>query len=113
MQLFIQKGVCIVNFGEYILCVFFNGQMDFSQAEVVVDLIVFFFKFSYVIVMQQMCGGFLDEIKKLWQELIDFVSLIELEFDFFEEDVEFVDCSKLEVLVQQIQCIIKVLFDFF
>ena len=113
MQLFIQKGARTANPGEYTLRAFLNGQMDLSQAEAVADLIASSSKSSHAIAMQQMRGGFSDEIKKLRQELIDFASLIELELDFSEEDVEFADRSKLEALVQQIQRIIKALLDSF
>lgn len=113
MQLFIQKGARTANPGEYTLRAFLNGQMDLSQAEAVGDLIASSSKSSHAIAMQQMRGGFSDEIKKLRQELIDFASLIELELDFSEEDVEFADRSKLEALVQQIQRIIKALLDSF
>jgi tRNA modification GTPase len=113
MQLFIQKGARTANPGEYTLRAFLNGQMDLSQAEAVADLIASSSKSSHTIAMQQMRGGFSDEIKKLRQELIDFASLIELELDFSEEDVEFADRSKLEDLVQKIQRIIKALLDSF
>ncbi|MCI5092928.1 tRNA uridine-5-carboxymethylaminomethyl(34) synthesis GTPase MnmE [Phaeodactylibacter sp.] len=113
MQLFIQKGARTANPGEYTLRAFLNGQMDLSQAEAVADLIASSSKSSHAIAMQQMRGGFSDEIKKLRQELIDFASLIELELDFSEEDVEFADRSKLEDLVQKIQRIIKALLDSF
>jgi tRNA modification GTPase len=113
MQLFIQKGARTANPGEYTLRAFLNGQMDLSQAEAVADLIASSSQSSHAIAMQQMRGGFSDEIKKLRQELIDFASLIELELDFSEEDVEFADRSKLEALVQQIQRIIKALLDSF
>lgn len=113
MQLFIQKGARTANPGEYTLRAFLNGQMDLSQAEAVADLIASSSQSSHAIAMQQMRGGFSDEIKKLRQELIDFASLIELELDFSEEDVEFADRSKLEALVRQIQRIIKALLDSF
>jgi tRNA modification GTPase len=113
LQLFIQKGARTANPGEYTLRAFLNGQMDLSQAEAVADLIASSSKSAHAIAMQQMRGGFSDEIKKLRQELIDFASLIELELDFSEEDVEFADRSKLEELVQKIQRIIKALLDSF
>jgi len=113
IQLFIQKGARTANPGEYTLRAFLNGRMDLSQAEAVADLIASSSKSSHAIAMQQMRGGFSDEIKKLRQELIDFASLIELELDFSEEDVEFADRSKLEELVQKIQRIIKALLDSF
>ena len=113
LQLFIQKGARTANPGEYTLRAFLNGQMDLSQAEAVADLIASSSKSAHAIAMQQMRGGFSDEIKKLRQELIDFASLIELELDFSEEDVEFADRGKLEELVQKIQRLIKALLDSF
>ena len=113
MQLFIAKGARTANPGEYTLRAFLNGRMDLSQAEAVADLIASSSKSSHAIAMQQMRGGFSDEIKKLRQELIDFASLIELELDFSEEDVEFADRGKLEALVQKIQRLIKALLDSF
>jgi tRNA modification GTPase len=113
IQLFIQKGARTANPGEYTLRAFLNGRMDLSQAEAVADLIASSSKSSHAIAMQQMRGGFSDEIKKLRQELIDFASLIELELDFSEEDVEFADRTKLEELVHKIQRIIKALIDSF
>lgn len=113
IQLFVRLGARLANPGEYTLRAFLNGRMDLSQAEAVADLIASSSRASHAIAMQQMRGGFSDEIKKLRQELIDFASLIELELDFSEEDVEFADRSKLEALVHRIQHIIKALLDSF
>jgi len=113
IQLFIQKGARTANPGEYTLRAFLNGRMDLSQAEAVADLIASSSKSSHAIAMQQMRGGFSDEIKKLRQELIDFASLIELELDFSEEDVEFADRKKLRRLLESIQKIITRLRDSF
>ena len=113
LQLFIRKGARTANPGEYTMRAFLNGQMDLSQAEAVADLIASSSQSAHAIAMQQMRGGFSDEIKRLRGELIDFASLIELELDFSEEDVEFADRSKLEELVGKIQRIIKALLDSF
>lgn len=113
IQLFIKKGARMANPGEFTLRAFLNGQMDLSQAEAVADLIASNSASSHSLAMQQMRGGFSDEIKKLRQELIDFASLIELELDFSEEDVEFANRDELKKLIQKIQSIIKSLIDSF
>ncbi|MCO6490692.1 MAG: tRNA uridine-5-carboxymethylaminomethyl(34) synthesis GTPase MnmE [Phaeodactylibacter sp.] len=113
IQLFIDKGARLAQPGEFTLRAFLNGRMDLSQAEAVADLIASSSRSSHAIAMQQMRGGFSDEIKKLRQELVDFASLIELELDFAEEDVEFADRSKLRQLVSKIQSIIHSLIQSF
>ena len=99
--------------GEFTLRAFLNGQMDLSQAEAVADLIAANSASAHSIAMQQMRGGFSNEIQKLRQELLDFASLIELELDFSEEDVEFADRTELKTLVTKIQSLIKSLIDSF
>ena len=99
IQVFIKNGARMANPGEFTLRAFLNGQMDLSQAEAVADLIASSSESSHAIAMKQMRGGFSDEIKKLRQELLDFASLIELELDFAEEDVEFADRTKFKELV--------------
>ncbi len=113
IQLFIKKGARMAEPGEFTLRAFLNGQMDLSQAEAVADLIASTSETSHAIAMQQMRGGFSDEIKQLRQQLIDFASLIELELDFSEEDVEFANRDELKILVQKIQSIVKALIDSF
>ena len=113
IQLFLRNGVRQANKGEFTMRAFLNGQLDLSQAEAVADLIASDSEASHDIAMQQMRGGFSDEIKALRQELIDFAALIELELDFGEEDVEFADRGKLESLVTQIKSVIRRLLDSF
>jgi len=113
IQLMIRKGARQAKAGEFTLRAFMNGQFDLSQAEAVADLIASDSAASHDIAMHQMRGGFSDEIAKLRQELIDFASLIELELDFAEEDVEFADRTKLEKLVSDIQQVIGRLLDSF
>lgn len=113
IQLFLQKGARLANPGEYTLRAFLNGQMDLSQAEAVADLIASSSQASHAIAMQQMRGGFSDEIQHLRQQLIDFASLIELELDFSEEDVEFANRGELKTLVEKIQTVIKALLQSF
>lgn len=113
IKLCLEKGARMAQKGEFTLRAFLNGQMDLSQAEAVADLIASDNQGSHDLAMQQMRGGFSDEIKALRQELIDFAALIELELDFGEEDVEFADRGKLENLVIKIQLVIKRLIDSF
>ncbi|MCB9347617.1 MAG: tRNA uridine-5-carboxymethylaminomethyl(34) synthesis GTPase MnmE [Lewinellaceae bacterium] len=113
IQLFIEKGARLAQPGEFTLRAFLNGRMDLSQAEAVADLIASSSRSSHAIALQQMRGGFSDEIQKLRQELLDFASLIELELDFAEEDVEFANRDELKKLVAKIQSIIHALIQSF
>ena len=113
IQLFIKKGARLAQPGEFTLRAFLNGQMDLSQAEAVADLIAANSASAHAIAMQQMRGGFSNEIKNLRQQLLDFASLIELELDFSEEDVEFANRTELKNLVQKIQSLIHSLIQSF
>ena len=113
MELFIRKGARLAEAGEFTMRAFLNGQMDLSQAEAVADLIASSSESSHAIAMQQMRGGFSDEIKVLRQQLLDFASLIELELDFGEEDVEFANRDELQKLVTKIRTLLKALLDSF
>ena len=113
IQLFIEHGARMAQPGEFTLRAFLNGRMDLSQAEAVADLIASSSASAHNIAMQQMRGGFSDEIQKLRQELIDFASLIELELDFSEEDVEFANRDNLKTLVQKIRGLLRALIDSF
>ncbi len=111
--LLIKKGCRAAEAGEFTLRAFLNGKMDLSQAEAVADLISSENQASHQLAMQQMRGGFSDEIQKLRQELLDFASLIELELDFAEEDVEFANRDEFMRLVAKIQNVLKKLIDSF
>jgi tRNA modification GTPase len=87
IQLLLRKGCRMADAGEFTLRAFLNGKLDLSQAEAVADLISSDNEASHQIAMQQMRGGFSNEIAKLREELLNFASLIELELDFAEEDV--------------------------
>ena len=113
LQLFIRNGCRSANPGEFTLRAFLNGKMDLSQAEAVADLIASDSAAAHQIAMQQMRGGFSSEIKKLREELLNFASLIELELDFSEEDVEFADRCQFEDLLQRIVKVLKYLIDSF
>ena len=99
--------------GEFTLRAFLNGKLDLSQAEAVADLISSDSKASHQVAMQQMRGGFSNEIKLLREQLLNFASLIELELDFSEEDVEFADRTEFKALIARIQLVLKRLIDSF
>ena len=87
--------------------------MDLSQAEAVADLIASTSAGTHKLAMSQMRGGFSNELTKLRAQLLDFTSLIELELDFSEEDVEFADRSNLRVLATSIEHLISKLANSF
>ena len=113
IQLFVRNGARIANPGEFTLRAFLNAKLDLSQAEAVADLIASDNKASHQIAMQQMRGGFSNEIKILRDELLNFASLIELELDFSEEDVEFANRKQFEELLERIIKVLKHLIDSF
>jgi tRNA modification GTPase len=113
IQLLLRKGCKMAQPGEFTLRAFLNGKLDLSQAEAVADLISSDNEASHQIAMQQMRGGFSNEIVKLREELLNFASLIELELDFAEEDVEFADRTQFHDLLNRIEFVLKRLIDSF
>jgi tRNA modification GTPase len=113
IQLLLRKGCRMAQAGEFTLRSFLNGKMDLSQAEAVADLISSDNEAAHQIAMQQMRGGFSNEIAKLREELLNFASLIELELDFAEEDVEFADRTAFDDLLNRIEFVLKRLIDSF
>ena len=113
IQLFLSNGCRLADAGEFTLRAFLNGKLDLSQAEAVADLIAADSKASHQIAMQQMRGGFSNEIEILRQDLLNFASLIELELDFSEEDVEFANRDDFQKLVTKIASILKRLIESF
>ena len=113
IQLLLRKGCRMASPGEFTLRAFLNGKLDLSQAEAVADLISSDNEASHQIAMQQMRGGFSNEIAKLREELLNFASLIELELDFAEEDVEFADRTQFHELLNRIELVLKRLIDSF
>lgn len=112
-QLFIKKGIRQASAGEFTKRAFLNGQLDLAQAEAVADVISSDSEVAHQAAMNQMRGGFSKKIVTLRERLIKFASLVELELDFGEEDVEFADRSDLKVLVEEIQVtILKLLKSF-
>jgi len=96
LQLLISKGASLAQPGEFTQRAFLNGKMDLSQAESVADLIASSSAATHRLAMNQMRGGFSNKLMELRTELLNFTSLIELELDFSEEDVEFANREKLK-----------------
>lgn len=107
IRLLLKNGARMAEPGEYTMRAFANGKMDLSQAEAVADLIASESKAAHQVALQQMRGGFSHEIRELREELINFASLVELELDFAEEDVEFADRSQLGDLLTKIKKVIN------
>lgn len=113
LQLLISEGASLAKPGEFTQRAFINGKMDLSQAESVADLIASTSASTHRLAMNQMRGGISNKLIELRTELLNFVSLVELELDFSEEDVEFANREHLKLSVQNIQKHIKVLADSF
>lgn len=113
INLLIRKGARAARAGEFTLRAFLNGGLDLSQAEAVADLIASNSAASHQIAMQQMRGGFSTKLKQLREDLVHFASLIELELDFAEEDIEFANRDQLKNLIQQIYNVINKLISSF
>jgi tRNA modification GTPase len=113
IRLFLRNGAAMAKPGEFTMRAFMNGKMDLSQAEAISDLIASKTKLSHDIALKQLKGGFSSEIKELREKLINFSSLMELELDFSEEDVEFADRTEFLMLLDQIQQVIRNLIQSF
>jgi len=113
IQLLLRRGCRMAMPGEFTLRAFLNGKMDLSQAEAVADLIASDSAAAHDIAIQQMRGGFSNEIQKLRDELLHFASMIELELDFSQEDVEFADRTQFNLLLNRIGEVLKKLIDSF
>ena len=103
IELLLRKGCKMAGHGEFTQRAYLNGRMDLSQAEAVADLIASTSAKAHHIAVKQMKGGFSNELMQLRMSLLEFVSLIELELDFSEEDVEFADRAKLRELIDAIE----------
>ena len=103
MELLIHRGARMAEAGEFTRRAFTNGKFDLSQAEAVADLIAATSATAHRVSLNQMRGGFTSKIAQLRDTLLQFASLIELELDFSEEDVEFADRDKLYELVNQVE----------
>jgi len=113
IKLFLKQGVRLAEPGEFTKRAFFNGRFDLAQAEAVADLIHAETDNARQAALNQMRGGFSKEIQHLRDELIHFASLIELELDFGEEDVEFAKRDDLRKLIIRIQSYLQSLIESF
>jgi tRNA modification GTPase len=102
IELLLQNGATMAQAGEFSKRAFFNGKMDLSQTEAIADLIHSTSAAAHQVAMNQMRGGFSNDLKVLRAKLIHFASMIELELDFSEEDVEFADRTELHKLVSEV-----------
>ena len=113
IKLLIANGCRLAAAGEFTQRAFFNGKLDLSQAEAVADLIAASSSASHRVAMQQLRGGVSNELDALREKLLNFTSLVELELDFADEDVEFADRTQLMDLALQIAAVISRLADSF
>ena len=113
LTLFVQQGARLATPGEFTKRAFLHGRLDLAQAEAVADLIASESRRAYQVAMDQMRGGFSQQIKLLRDQLVYFASLVELELDFSEEDVEFADRKQLQELVEDIRGVILQLMNSF
>lgn len=113
LRLFIQNGARMAQGGEFTLRAFLAGKMDLAQAEAVADIIASDSKASLMLASRQIRGGYSEEFSHLRNHLLELVSLLELELDFSEEDVEFADRSRLKTMLNEIQQKIETLSNSF
>lgn len=113
LMLLISKGAKLAKPGEFSQRSFLNGKMDLAQAEAVADLIISETEASHRVALQQMKGGFSKELSGMRLSLLEIVSLMELELDFSDEDVEFADRVKLKALIDKVNDHISMLIDSF
>jgi len=113
IEVLLKEKVRLAEPGEFTMRAFLNGRFDLSQAEAVADLIASQSRASHRIAINQMRGGFSNKINELRKKLLNFVSLIELELDFSEEDVEFADRNQLFDLINEIKNELNILIESF
>jgi len=113
IQLLVDQGAQLAEPGEFTLRAFINGKMDLTQAEAVADLIASEGEAAHRVAIQQLRGGISNQLEQLREQLVNFASLVELELDFSEEDVDFADRDALDKLLHQAQDTIKSLIDSF
>ncbi len=113
LEVLIKNGARMAKAGEFTMRAFMNGRIDLSQAESIADLIASDNEASRKVALNQLKGGISQEISILRGDLLNFTSLIELELDFAEEDVEFADRTALNQLLNRIEDKLKSLIDSF
>ena len=101
MFLLIEAGARAAEAGEFTKRAFVNGKMDLAQSEAVADLIASGSKAAHRIALNQLRGGYSEELQKMHSKLLEITSLMELELDFSEEDVEFADRTELKRLTEE------------
>ncbi|QJX48550.1 tRNA uridine-5-carboxymethylaminomethyl(34) synthesis GTPase MnmE [Hymenobacter taeanensis] len=106
LALLVRRGARLAEAGEFTKRAFLHGAFDLAQAEAVADLIAADSALSHQVAMQQMRGGFSQELRDLRARLVQFAALLELELDFGEEDVEFADRTGLVQLLQEVQALV-------
>lgn len=107
IELLLHSGATMAGHGEFTMRAYLNGRMDLSQAEAVGDLIAAESAAAHKQALHQMRGGFSKEINALRDKLIHFASMVELELDFAEEDVEFANRQQLSVLIDEIRRVVE------
>ncbi len=113
IELLLKQGARLATAGEFTKRAFMNGRFDLAQAEAVADLIASENEAAHKIALSQMRGGFSDNIKQLREKLIHFASMVELELDFGEEDVEFADRKDIRGLIEELRGVISELMKSF
>ncbi|MFY9592247.1 MAG: tRNA uridine-5-carboxymethylaminomethyl(34) synthesis GTPase MnmE, partial [Bacteroidales bacterium] len=113
LHLLVKNGANIALPGEFTKRAFINGKMDLSQSEAVADIISSNSSESHRLAINQLKGGISNEIALLREKMIELISLMELELDFSEEDVEFADRSRLLQIIQEIKTKINLLIESF
>jgi tRNA modification GTPase len=113
LRLLVANGCTLARPGEFTRRAFLNGKMDLSQAEAVADVIASASASAHRVAMNQMRGGVKHQLRVLRAQLLDFVSLMELELDFGEEDVAFADRDRLLALASQMEAVMVRLIDSF
>jgi tRNA modification GTPase len=113
LHLLVKNGANIALPGEFTKRAFINGKMDLSQSEAVADIISSNTSESHRLAINQLKGGISNEIALLREKMIELISLMELELDFSEEDVEFADRSRLLQIIQEIKTKINLLIESF
>jgi tRNA modification GTPase len=113
IEILLENGIRLANAGEFTQRAFLGGRIDLSQAEAVADLIASENKASHELAINQMRGGFSSELNLLREDLIHCTAMIELELDFSEEDVDFVDKNQLLDLIEKIDLKITPLIESF
>jgi len=107
LEILVENGARLARPGEFTQRAFLNGKMDLSQAEAVADVIASSNAAAHRLALNQMRGGFSQEINELRDKLLNFTSLVELELDFPEEDVEFADRKELQVLAGKVEKLLR------